>query len=377
MSELTIIERAAIALGADEGEKELIALSKKYTDIVEIKNPAGRSQCHAAAMELADTRIVTDKKGKTAREDANAFQKAVIAEVARRVAIIKPEEDRLLALRDTWDEARAAEKRAALEAEQKRVDGIKARIEGFMLDAMKAAHGSAAQIDAEATRISETVISLDEFGEFTGEAQDKRDRTVRWLRERHPFAVEHEAEQERLAVERAELERQRAEQEEKDRFAAAVRAAQEARIKIERDAEDAARRETQRKADEALREIREAHEAKMAAERAEIKRQQDAIAAAKAEQERIAREAREAAEAEERRKQEEADAADRAAEQKAAEEQAAAATEAAIRAHAEFLKTGPSAAEIIDAIAEEFAVTDVVALQWLKSHVWAEIEVEA
>jgi hypothetical protein len=342
--ELTVIERAAIALGADEGEKELIALSKKYTDIVEIKNPAGRSQCHAAAMELADTRIVTDKKGKAAREDANAFQKAVIAEVARRVAIIKPEEDRLLALRDEWDEARAAEKRAALEAEQKRVDGIKARIESFMLDAMKAAHGSAAQIDAEATRISETVISLDEFGEFTGEAQDKRDRTVRWLRERHPFAVEHEAEQERLAVERAEFERQRAEQEEKDRFAAAVRAAEEAGIK---------------------------------AERAEIKRQQDEIAAAKAEQERIAREAREAAEAEERRKQEEADAAARAAEQKAAEEQAAAATEAAIRAHAEFLKTGPSAAEIIDAIAEEFAVTDVAALQWLKSHVWAEIEVAA
>src|ERR1044072_569104 len=93
--QLTVIERAALALGADEGEKQLIALAGKYTDITDIRNPAGRTQCHAAAMELGNARIAVDKTGKAAREDANAFQKAVIAEVARRVAIIKPEEDRL------------------------------------------------------------------------------------------------------------------------------------------------------------------------------------------------------------------------------------------------------------------------------------------
>lgn len=51
--------------------------------------------------------------------------------------------------------------------------------------------------------------------------------------------------------------------------------------------------------------------------------------------------------------------------------------EAARREREEFLKTGPSAVEIIDAIAEEFGVSNVIALEWLRSRLWAEIEVSA
>lgn len=359
MSEITVIERAAIALGTAEHEKALVELSTKYADIVEIKNPAGREQAHSAYMTLKTARVAIEKAGKDAREDATRFSKAVIAEQSRLIAITEAEEARLQALRDAWDTERAAEKAAAAAAEQDRIDGIRAKIDDMRATPVCLVGKSSADIGVAADHLSETVISLDEYAEFTGEAQAERDHSVKQLRELEAKALAHEAEQKRLAEERAELARQRAEQEEKNRIATAARAAEEARIKAARDAEDAARKEAQRKADEALRIEREAHEKKMAAERAEIKRQQDEIAAEK------------------RRKQEEADAAARAAEQKAAEERAAAEAETARRAHAEFLKTGPSAAEIIDAIAEEFAVTDVAALQWLKSHVWAEIEVTA
>jgi hypothetical protein len=51
--------------------------------------------------------------------------------------------------------------------------------------------------------------------------------------------------------------------------------------------------------------------------------------------------------------------------------------EAARREREEFLRVGPSAAEMIDAISDEFGVTDVVALAWLRSRLWAEIEVSS
>ena len=81
--ELTMPERAAVALGTAEHEKTLIELSKKYADIVEIKNPAGREQTHGAYMMLKNARVSIEKAGKDARDDATKFSKAVIAEVDR------------------------------------------------------------------------------------------------------------------------------------------------------------------------------------------------------------------------------------------------------------------------------------------------------
>jgi len=254
-TELTVIERAAVALGADKHEQELLALSKQYTDIVEIKNNAGRDQCHAAAMVLSKAITHTDKTGKEAREDANAFQKAVIVEAKRRIAIVEPERDRLIGLRDAWDEARAAEKAAIAAREKARVDSIRARIEAFMLDAVTASSGTAAEIDEHATRLSETVIDLEGWQEFTEEAQVKRDDTVKWLRERQQDAANREAEALRLAEERAQLAKEREEAAERERLAEQKR---------QRFAEE--QREAQEKAAAAMRAEREAHERRLAAE---------------------------------------------------------------------------------------------------------------
>lgn len=305
---LTVQERAVISLGGVERENELKALAQKYTDITEVKNKAGRQQVHAAAMELSKAITQTEKTGEAAREDAVAFQKAVIAEVKSYVAIVKPPRDRLIALRDAWDEAEASEKAAKLAAEQARITAIRSRIDVFRNAPAEMVGKSAQQIGACADHLSETVIALEEFEGSTGEAIMARNAAVARLREMQAAQTAHEAEQVRLAAERAQLERDRAEAAERERVAAAARAAaekqarearerEEARQRAEREAHEAELRR-QREAEEArLRVQREADEQRLATVRAELARQQAAIDAAKAEQERREREAREAAEA--------------------------------------------------------------------------------
>jgi hypothetical protein len=310
--ELTLPERAAVALGTAKHEKELLDLVKKSETITVIKNVAGREQCHSALMTLRNARVVIEKTGKTAREDATQFSKAIIAEEKRLIAITQAEEIRLQEIRDAWDADREAEKRAKEEAEAKRVAAIRLKIEGFMLDAVTAAGGKSAQIAAHIERLLATQVTFEEFEELAGEAEAKRINTLAWLEERRAEAVSREEEDARIAAERAELARLRAEQEERDRIAAAERAEHEARARLAREAEETARREEQRQAEEKLRAEREEHQRQMAAERAEFQRRQDEAAA---EQRRAAAELqRQQAEieAERRRHAEEAEAKRRA-----------------------------------------------------------------
>lgn len=301
---LTVVERAAVALGSSKLQSELAALAKKSADIVEIKNTAAREQCHSAMMALANTRTSITKTGKTARDDANAFSRAVIAEEKRLIDLIEPEESRLRALRDEWDEAREAEKRAKAEAEAKRIALIREHIADILAIPGKVAGHTSAQLQIDIDDLAALSITLDRFEEFTGDATAARDTTLDKLREMQSAAAareeeaarikaEQEAEAARLAAEREELARLRAEAAKRDEEAAAARAAEEKRIAAER-----------AEADRIARERLEAEEAELRAERerqaAEAKRLADERAA-------LERQQREAAEAQ-RREQEQRDA---------------------------------------------------------------------
>ncbi|HEX8894410.1 MAG TPA: hypothetical protein VF783_13860 [Terriglobales bacterium] len=327
---LTLPERAAVALGAAEHEKNLIALSTKYADLVEIKNNAARQQVHGAYMELKNTRVAIKKAGEVAREDANLFQRAVIAEVERLTAITSAEEARLEFLRDEYDLKVAKEKEAKAAAEKERVDGIRKRIAGFqdVLVVLVGADSETIKMSIEALEADQ--ITLEAYMEFSGEAELAKIATLQKLGEMLTAQQAHEAEQARIAEERAALEAERRAQAERQRQIDLARAldeqlAREAREReqakrLEEQAREDAERRAKMKAEEArLRAEREAEERRLAAERAELARQQAELAAAKAEQERIAREAREAAEAEERRKHEELEAAAQKAERERVE----------------------------------------------------------
>jgi hypothetical protein len=392
--ELTVIERAALALGADEGEKQLIALAQKYTDITDIKNAAGRQQCHAAAMELSNARINVDKTGKAAREDANAFQKAVIAEAARRIAIVKPEEDRLLAIRDTWDAEREREKEAKAAAEKARVDLIRKMIDEIKAVPAESVGRSSADLTATIELMEMHEITLAEFAEFSGEAELAKIATLQKLGEmltaqvaveqaaaeaarqaeadrieRERVAEANRIEAKRLADLAAELERQA--QAARDKQAEADRIARE-----QREAAEAEQRAANERAAAAMRQQQAEHEARMRAQQEEIDRQQAEIAAAKAEQERIVHEACEAAAASVKLEADHGEAlvenaridAERTAAVESARiraEQDAAIAEQKRRERVDFLKAGPGDQEIIALVAKTYDVPYQTACNWI------------
>lgn len=271
---LTVLDRAKQALRSTDHEPALVELAKQAADITAIKNADGRTQVHGAYMTLKTRRTDIRKAGKSARDDATQFSKAVIAEEDRLVALIEPTEQRLQKLRDGWDAEREAERVAKAQAAQRRKDEIRAKIDELRSVPVNL-------VDAAPERIANAIADMEAFEVIAAEFDDQIDaahlaRTdvLAKLRDMRATAVRRAAEAAQLAAERAEFERQRAEQAERDRVAAAARAEQERIDRERREAEEAQRREAQRKADEAMRAEREAHEAKMAAETREIARQQ-------------------------------------------------------------------------------------------------------
>lgn len=320
-TELTVVQRAALALGTSEREKSLRELVAQSVTIVEIKNAAAREQCHRAAMVLRTERTGIRNVGKDARDDATKFSKAVIKEEDRLVAIIEPEETRLIGMRDEWDEARAAEKRAAAEKEAARIAHIREHIEDIRAIVSSVVGRPAAYIENEIKDLVVLQIDVARFAELTGEAEMARGITLEKLRELHAAAIAQEAEAKRLAEENERLARERAAFEEEQRRAAAERAeqerkdaqaraeraaverrqreereaaekrereAREAQERAQREREEAARREQQAREDAERRAALEQQQRQLAAERAELARKQAEIH--RAEEERIARE---------------------------------------------------------------------------------------
>lgn len=273
---LTVQDRAALALASSKTRTDLIALAEKSKTITEIKNKAGRDECHSAAMKAADARILIAKTGKAARDDATKFSKAVIAEENSLIALIEPEEKRLLGLRDAWDAKIAAEKEERERIERERVLAITQRIadiRGYHALALECR--TADRVQGLIDKLQAVEVDPEQFEEFAEEASAAHAETLTRMQAIHARKVEEEAERARikaeqeegaarLAAERAELERQRAEQAERERLAAESRAKEEAEAQARRNAEAA---ELQRQ--------RDAFEAEQAAARAEAQRLQD------------------------------------------------------------------------------------------------------
>ena len=294
---LTVTARAALALSSDKTRKELKELVAKSANIKEVKNAAGREECHAAAMVLLRARTTIAKTGKAAREDAAAFQKAVIAEEKSLIAITEAEESRLMGLRDAWDAARAAEKAEAERIERERVAKIHLRIADIRETGNLA-------LQARTSAMVESLIdkldgaTLDGFDEFAEEAERARETTLARMKEigetkraeeqeRARIKAEQEAEAVRLAAERAENARiaaeAKAEQDKRDAEAKALREKEEQRLAAERAELERLRAEAQEAQDKRDEEARSQREA----EAAELERQRREIAA---ENERISRE---------------------------------------------------------------------------------------
>ena len=362
LATLPPVERAIVALSFETVRAEVSKLATQYADITAINNKAGRDQAHAAAMTLENRRVEIQRRAKEVREDAVAFQKAVIAKGDELAALIEPEEQRLLKLRDAWDAEQERIKREAAEAEQRRKQGHEAKIADIRSVVVDSSGKSALCLQHIISGLEMEDVSEASFEEYAPVASRAKAETLDKLRamkaeaeareaEQARIKAEQEAEAKRLAAEREELARLRAEAEarrkEEEAKAAEARAAEAARLAAER-AEIAKQREEQ--------------EAKARAERAELERQ---AAELRAQQE--------AAAAEAKRLEGERIAAER----RAAEEKERAAREEAARVEAKRQakereaqrisreNSPPSADDVVALVAKHYDVSESAARHWL------------
>ena len=346
-TELTVIQRAVKALGYDaERENALVELAGKSTDIKTITNKAGYEQVHAARMVLKNTRVEIERLGKGAREDATKFSKAVIAEETRLICLIEPEEARLKGLQDKWDADREAERVAALQAEEQRVEALEERVAELRGNRMLSPTSGSNLIGQHVEDVERIVVD-DSFAEYRNQAEAAKAEGLAWLRELHTAALAHEAEQARIKEERAELARLREEEQKRQ-------AAERDRIAEEERQARAAREHAAAVQAEELRKQREAQEA----ENARIRAEQEA--AARAERERIAEEnKRLAAERAEFQRQQDEARLKREAEEREKAEQARLAN----------LKR-PEDAELVAVLAKHYRVPDKKVIEWLAATSW-------
>jgi len=269
--ELTLPERAALALKGNDAE--LIELAKKSSDIKSIENNAGYQQAQSCRMVLRNTRTNLEKRGKEAREDAQLFSKAIIAEEKRLIDLIRPEEVRLDSIQAAWDSKIEAEKQAKIDAENNRKAALEERI--IALDANLQFGDDSKIIQRKIDHISQIDVDAS-FQERREEAAEKQKNSLAELR----AALETVTEQEEVHAMR-EAARVKAEQEAAEQRAVAEKAAREtARIQAEANAEKEKQLALQRAAEEEKAQAqRKIEQEQQAAERAaRVKAEQEAAA---------------------------------------------------------------------------------------------------
>ena len=283
--ELTITERVTKALSIDITEAQLKALAKETKDVTEIKDKADYQLVKTAAIKLRDTRVVIEKAGKAARDDANLFSKAVIQEERRLIGLIGDEEERLKAMRKQVDDEKERIEREAAEKEATRIENIHAQVANIYKLAEGLLNAPSSEIRDRLVLCGKIDLSL--FEEFQDAAvlaaNSTREALERGLKARVELE-EQQAEQARVAAEQAE---KQAELDAQQRLI-------DDRIKKQQEAEqillDRQRADEAKKATEKQR----AEQGRLVEERIERERKEAVEQAKQAEAARVAEEARQA-----------------------------------------------------------------------------------
>lgn len=206
----------------------LAALRTKYAGVVyDVKTSAGMKLAAAARTEIRAPRYATETARKAAKAPVLALGRNIDERAAWIVAELMKIESPIDAQIKAEEERKEAEREAQEKAERERLARIQAGLEELKQYPLEAAGKSAAEIAGAMDRLELVQVRAWAF-EFTDVAEQTKVKSMNRLLEMHTRAAEQEAETARLAAERAEFERQRAEQDERAR-ADAVRIAEETR----------------------------------------------------------------------------------------------------------------------------------------------------
>lgn len=215
----------------------------------------GFDQVHKARMNVKTKRVQVAKRGKELREDAVAFQKAVLTEEKRIIGLLEPIEDHL-----SDEESRVEQERSRIkaEAEAKEATRIQARVNrlfslGCRFDGMSYSYGQLiapqALVKSCTDEQFETFIGVIQDAinqESTKKAEEERERREEADRIKK-VAEEQEKERRRLAEEAKRLNDEK-DRLERDRIAAAHKIIQEEKAKAREEELRIAREEAAEKA---------------------------------------------------------------------------------------------------------------------------------
>jgi len=240
--------------------QKMVKASQKIV-VTDINDKAQIEVVRKARIELKTARVAITKRGKEMREEALAFQKAVIAREKELVALIEPEEIRLESIEEEVKAKKIREERIALlPSRHEQLNAIKdgVTVTDEELLAMDTEAFSAYKnervaqkneveriaMEAERRAIEEEKLRIEREKETQArekkareEAQAEAERQLKLAKEEAELRVQREKEEaERRVI--AERERMEREQKEKEARETQAKAESEAKLKAEQEALD-------------------------------------------------------------------------------------------------------------------------------------------
>jgi len=216
-------------------EAALAELAERYAD-PDASTDEGYAHCKDGCKEMTSLRTAVETRRKDLKAPAlnwgakvDKIAKALVRSIKLIESPVRDEKERV-------DEIKQAEARKVAEAEQARVDGIKANVEKIVATAREQnPSDTAADYQQHITWLTELAITDEVFGEFVEEAITTRDAALFKLTQWHEQAIEREEADRKRADERAEIDQQKKELEAAQEK---QRKAEEALEKKAREAED-------------------------------------------------------------------------------------------------------------------------------------------
>lgn len=273
----------------------LAELRAKYAGVVyDVATTEGLDAAREARRVIRAPRYELEKLRKAAKAPILALGKQIDARaetITEQLLVLETPIDDQIKKREAEVEAA---RQAKVEAERKRVEALRQKLQNIAGAPARVANQRASIIRTELEDLQSLVIEEDEYAEFTEQARATREVVLQQLTTLHAERQAFEAEQERIRQEREQLEADRRRQEQE----AAAERQRQAAAKAKQEAEERARREQQEREDRERRERIEAEDR----ERRERQAREDAERRAEAERlEAQRRELEEQAEAQRQR----------------------------------------------------------------------------
>ena len=252
----------------NEIDAGLAVLREAYAGSVWVVDTTAR--LHAAKKaraDLRDRRVELEAIRKRIKEPALTRCKEIDSEAKRITAELLAIEEPIDASIKAEEARKEAEREAKRKVEEERIAKARAEVDAIRAPARTLIGRPSSEIDAAGRALHALDVSRSD--EFSDEARVAKEETLQALRNMLAASRVAETEAKRLADERAELARLRAEQEAREAEARAQRAAEEksAQEKIAQ-----AERESRERIEVLGREVREAREEEEARKRAERQR---------------------------------------------------------------------------------------------------------